>query len=83
MWKLIGLGAATLTMFSFVPQLVKIYRTKSSDDVSPWMLFQFAAGVSLWIFYGIHLNDQIIICANVVTLVTLFAALVLYSKYNK
>ena len=81
-WYIIGSAAALLTMFGFVPQMIKMYRTKSVGDVSFPMLFQFSAGVLLWMLYGIHLQDFIIIVANLVTFVTLIIAISLYFIYH-
>ena len=81
-WKIIGLCAATLTMFSFVPQVVKMHRIRSARDVSVITLAQLSAGVALWIVYGVAKRDAIIIMANTVTLVTLLAALGLYFRYK-
>lgn len=81
-WKCIGASAALLTMFGFLPQVIKIIRTKSARDVSLFTLLQFTLGVFLWMLYGIHLRDIIIIIANAVTFLTLIAALILYSKYR-
>jgi MtN3 and saliva related transmembrane protein len=82
LWKLIGIAAATLTMFSFVPQIVRALRTKSVKDVSPVTLFQLSTGVFLWIIYGIYLRDPIIIAANLITLITLGILLFLYFRYG-
>ncbi|MFH1577867.1 MAG: SemiSWEET family transporter [Candidatus Omnitrophota bacterium] len=81
-WPVIGMSAAILTMFSFVPQVIKIVRTKKSSDVSLATLLQLSCGVSLWIFYGIHLKDAIIVTANVVILITLILAISLFFKYR-
>ncbi|OGX18410.1 MAG: hypothetical protein A3K83_05110 [Omnitrophica WOR_2 bacterium RBG_13_44_8b] len=77
-WTLIGLTAATLTMFSFIPQIIKTIKTKSVKDVSPITLFQLSLGVILWIIYGIYLKNAVIIMANAVTLSTLVILLYLY-----
>jgi len=82
-WKLIGLTAAGLTSFAFIPQVLKIYTTKSAKDVSFVTLIQFSLGVSLWILYGIYLKDSIIILANAVTLLTLLSAVFLRYKYRR
>jgi len=82
-WYLIGTAAALLTTFGFVPQIIKMYRTKSSRDVSLATLYQFSAGVVLWTFYGIHLGDNIIIAANAITFLTLVVAIVLYHHYSE
>ncbi len=81
-WHIIGSAAALLTMFGFVPQAIKMYRTKSVEDVSFPMLFQFSVGVFLWILYGIHLQDFIIVVANLVTFIILIIAISLYFLYH-
>ena len=81
-WKLIGLAAAGLTSFAFIPQVIKMYATKSAKDISLVTLFQLSFGVGLWIFYGIYLRDFIIILANAITLLTLLSALYLYYRYR-
>jgi len=82
-WFLLGITAASLTMFSFIPQIIKAKRTKSIGDVSVFTLFQLSLGVSLWIIYGLHLKDPIIILANSVTLISLITLLILYYNYEK
>jgi MtN3 and saliva related transmembrane protein len=83
LWSVIGSTAAVLTMFSFIPQIIKISKTKSAKDVSLITLFQLSLGASLWITYGIHLKDAIIITANSVTLTTLIILLYFYFNYGR
>ena len=83
LWTLIGATAATLTMFSFIPQIARSLRTKSVKDVSPVTLFQLSTGVFLWMVYGIALRDPIIIFANLITLITLAVLIFMYFKYKK
>ena len=82
LWSIVGSTAAALTMFSFIPQIIKILKTKSAKDVSLVTLLGLSVGVSLWIAYGIHLKDAIIITANSVTLTTLITLLCLYFNYG-
>jgi len=82
-WTIIGITAAILTMFGFVPQILKIWTTKSAKDVSGLTLIQFSIGITLWIFYGIHLNDFIIIGANSISLATVVILLTLYLRLSK
>ena len=82
LWTIIGVIAALLTMFGFVPQSIKMWKTKSVKDVSGWTLMQFSIGVTLWMLYGLHLKDFIIIGANAISLATLLVALGLYIKLN-
>ena len=82
-WELVGSGAAILTMFGFVPQILKIYHSKSVEDVSFLMLVQFSFGMLLWLLYGIHIQDKILIVSNAVSFSTLIVAVGLYLKYRK
>jgi MtN3 and saliva related transmembrane protein len=83
LWTIIGASAAVLTMFSFIPQIVKVLKTKSAKDVSLITLLQLSSGVLLWIAYGIHLKDAIITTANSITLTTLILLLFLYFNYGR
>ncbi len=80
---IIGSIAAILTMFSFLPQIAKIIRTKSAADVSIITLLQLSLGVSLWVIYGALRKDAIIIIANLVTLLSLVTLLYLYFSYGR
>jgi MtN3 and saliva related transmembrane protein len=82
-WELVGSAAALLTMFGFVPQILKIYRTESVEDVSLFMLMQFFVGIFLWLLYGISIQDKILIVSNAISFVTLIVAMGLYIKYRK
>ena len=83
LWEILGFLAAFLTMFGFLPQVIKIYRTKSVKDLSLLAILQFMLGIFLWLIYGIHLKNVVIILANSVTFLVLLAALVLFLKYSK
>lgn len=80
-WGLLGLAAGFLTMFGFVPQILKIYRTESVKDVSLPMLIQFFIGIFLWLLYGIHIHDRNLIISNAVSFFTLIVAVGLYIRY--
>ncbi|RAM53093.1 MAG: hypothetical protein C6Y22_03140 [Hapalosiphonaceae cyanobacterium JJU2] len=80
---ILGLVAATLTTFSFVPQLLKTWRTKSAKDVSYIMLVSFNIGIFLWLIYGLYLSALPIILANLITLIFNLIILWLKIRYRK
>jgi len=82
-WYALGAVAAALTSFGFVPQIMKMWRTKSVRDVSPLTLLQMIAGVILWAIYGAHLRDPVVLIANLVSFSTLAIALAIYLRYFK
>ena len=62
--SIIGFLAGIITSIGFLPQLVKGYKTKKLDDVSYYMPAVLAAGMALWLLYGVLRNDIAIIAAN-------------------
>jgi MtN3 and saliva related transmembrane protein len=82
-WVILGIAAASLTMFGFVPQIIKMWKTRSVKDVSGLTLVQFSVGVALWMLYGMHLKDFVIIGANAISLATLLIALGLFLRLNQ
>ena len=69
--------AGTLTTIAFVPQVIKTWRSRSTDDISLGMFVLFTAGVICWLIYGIALTALPIIISNSVTLVLALTILVL------
>lgn len=82
-WTVVGITAAILTSFGFVPQVRKMWKRRSVGDVSIVTFFQFTAGVTLWAIYGVSRGDPVIIVANVVTFVTLSIGLILFYRYKE
>ena len=66
--ELIGTLAATLTTLSFLPQVAKTWQTRSAADFSWIWLIAFAAGLALWLVYGVALASMPLIAANGITL---------------
>ena len=77
---LLGIVAGTLTTFSFIPQLLRIVRTRSAADISWGMFSVFAVGTTLWVIWGIAQGALPVILANAVTLV--LAAVIMILKWR-
>jgi MtN3 and saliva related transmembrane protein len=78
----IGLIAALFTTVSLFPQLIKIYKTKSTRDISIGMFTLFCGGVFLWFIYGVLVNDFPIIIANSLAFIQAVVILILKVKYK-
>jgi MtN3 and saliva related transmembrane protein len=74
---LLGLLAATLTTVAFVPQLIKVIKTRSTHDISLAMYIVVCTGVLLWLVYGLLVHDTPLIVANAVTFVLAGTILIL------
>lgn len=75
---ILGLTAAFCTTVAFLPQVLKVWKTKSAQDISLAMFMVLTTGVFLWLIYGIIVVDISIIAANTVTL--LLSGSILYFK---
>ena len=63
-----GFLAAFCTTASFVPQAIKVFKSKSTNDISLGMFSLMSLGVAAWDIYGILINSAPVIFANSVTL---------------
>jgi MtN3 and saliva related transmembrane protein len=79
---MLGFVAGVLTTFSFVPQVYKAWRSKRCDDLSWGMLLTFAAGVALWLIYGLLIWAAPIVVANAVTLALVLAIVTMKARYR-
>jgi MtN3 and saliva related transmembrane protein len=76
----IGLIAGIGTTISFVPQVVKIWKKQSVEDLSIHTFLIHSTGVGLWIVYGINKNDYIIVGFNSIAMVLCLFILVAFYK---
>jgi MtN3 and saliva related transmembrane protein len=68
-FTIIGLLAAICTTISFLPQAVRIIKTKHTKDISLAMYSIFTTGIFLWLVYGILMNDLPLIISNAITVI--------------
>lgn len=77
-----GYAAAAMTTVAFVPQVVQIWRSKHTRDISLGMYSIFTAGIALWLVYGILLGSVPIIAANCITLLLAGSVLAMKLRYG-
>jgi MtN3 and saliva related transmembrane protein len=80
--ELVGGAAATLTTLCWVPQAVRILRTRDTRAISLATQAAFTLGIALWLAYGILIGSWPVTIANVVTLVLVAAILALKLRYG-
>ena len=76
--EILGLVAGTITSFTFLPQVIKIWQTKSAKDLSIMMLLLLMLGVVLWLIYGLVVMSAAIIYTN--SMVLAMSLIMLYFK---
>ena len=80
--KLLGFAAATCTTLAFAPQCVKVWRTRSTEDISLGMFLVLVLGVALWLLYGLLSGDAPLIASKAIMLVLAGAILFMKLKYG-
>lgn len=78
----LGLLAACLTTFAYLPQSIKAIKTKHTKDISFPMVIMLEFGLITWLTYGILINSLPIIAANTVSIVFMSTILYLKIKYK-
>lgn len=78
MTEYIGFTAALCTSISFLPQAIKVIKTKDTESLSLLMYVVFVFGVAMWLMYGLLLSDLPMILANSITLA--LASIILMMK---
>ncbi len=73
-----GYAAALCTTGAYVPQVLRVWRTRSTKDISLRMFIVLVSGLGLWLTYGIWRGELPLILANGTTL--MLASTILYFK---
>ena len=79
---LVSSVAAILTTAAFVPQAWHIIRLKETRAISLYMYASLAAGVALWLVFGIMIANWPIIIANAITLVLALVIIAMKLRYG-
>jgi MtN3 and saliva related transmembrane protein len=79
---IIGLIAAVLTTSALFPQLIKVWKTKSTKDISTGMFALTSTGVFVWFIYGMFVNNFPIMIANSLAFIQAIVILFFKIKYK-
>lgn len=78
----IGTVAGTLATSAYLPQFLKVWRSRSAGDISLPMYVMMVTGASLWVVYGLMLSAWPVVMANGVSLLFLVPILGLKLRYG-
>jgi len=79
----IGYLAGFCTTASFVPQVIRAWRTRHTDDLAWGWLIVFECGLALWLTYGIVLHDWPMILANTLTISLCSSLMVMKVRFSR
>lgn len=66
--EIIGYIGGVMSSISFLPQVIKIWKTKSAEDLSMLTLIFLSCNMTLWLVYGILNNSKPIWITNSILL---------------
>lgn len=81
--ELVGMIAGTLTTLAYVPQVVKVWRSRSARDLSLGMFLLMNIGNFLWLVYGLLIASVGLVAANGATLALTVSVLVAKLKFDR
>ncbi|MFH0832844.1 MAG: SemiSWEET transporter [Candidatus Aenigmatarchaeota archaeon] len=79
---ILGLVTGALATISFLPQVIKVWKTKSTKDISLGMYLIFCTASFLWIVYGTLINSIPVMVTNIAILILALIILAFKLKYK-
>ena len=76
--EILGYVAGILTVFAFLPQVIKIWKTKSTKDISLATFIILIVGAVLWLVYAVLIKSFPMVITNLFILV--LASIILHFK---
>lgn len=78
----LGLLAGFCTSLAFIPQVVQIYHSKSTEGISLLMYFIYSIGLVLWILYGVLIGSEAVMISNAITLLAAIAIILMKLRWK-
>ena len=83
MIEAVGFGAGLLCAIAFIPQLLRIFKLKSSVEISLPFTVCFLAGVITWLIFGIGIGSLSVIVWNAIMAILAFTMLLMKLRYGR
>lgn len=81
--EIFGWIGMILVSIQFLPQLMKLIKTKKAKDVSLLMIVLTISGALSWILYAIFIKDIPVLLTNILIFIIACAILYLKIKYRQ
>ena len=79
---MIGSIAAVLTTFAFLPQVIKVIKSKDTESIALGMYLMQVLGIALWLAHCLVIQDLPLILANSVSFILSGTILVYKIRYK-
>lgn len=80
---IVGLLASVTTVVSFIPQLLQVWRTRRTRDLSFRAFALLGTGAALWLTYGVLTDDIPIVLTNTTIVCMIGAILVAKLRFDR
>ena len=80
--EIIGYLGGIFIMVSFIPQVIKSYKTRSVGDLSLWMIVATLVGTIFWVTYGYLIKGMPVLIMNIIFGIIVVFQLFLKIKYE-
>jgi len=81
--EFVGITGTLIICLSILPQVIKVYKTKSARDLSITYLSGLMTGLILLVIYSFYVGNKIFIFGNVLSLLSVLLLIILRKKYYK
>lgn len=81
--EILGFIASVFTTIATLPQIIKIIKTKSVDDLSLTMCFLFCVGFIIWLIYGCLKDSVSLIVGNTISIIAYSIIIFCTIKWRK
>jgi MtN3 and saliva related transmembrane protein len=78
----IGLGGLLCSFIYRIPQIHKLYTTRSAKDISTWMVHVQNISYVLYIAYGFLISDIVYIVSSIISILQNLVILYMYYKFS-
>lgn len=82
LFQVLAIFAGGMVVSSTLPQVIKSYKTKKVEDLSPAMFFLLFCAQVIWFFYGFHIKDLPVILTNGFSMLVVSSNILLIFKYR-
>lgn len=80
--EMVGYVGGIMSSISFLPQVIKIWKTKSAEDLSMLTLIFLTSNVTLWLTYGILIGSTPLWLTNAIVLAMVLCMIYFKLKFK-
>ena len=80
--EVVGFLAGILAAAAISPQIIRAWKTKSTNDISPLWMGVYMSSLILWLIYGLGINSYPLIVMTVIETGMLLWLIFLMIKYK-